>query len=263
MPPDTALPPAEPGLIGFFLALLSCPLYLLGFAFWVWMLVDCILREPDRLIWMFVIFFLSVPGALIYFVIRWLPRRRVRAPRFMGRWLRRREVERAEADARNIGNAHQFVLLGDVLRETGQLARAAEAYHEAVTREPETPQALWGAGTVARRMGRHEEAREYLAALMAIDRDYKFGDASLAYGHTLFDLGDVEAARAHILEHLDRRDDPEARILLARIHAAQGRADDARVLLEQLIVQLRPARDARNRRARSDASRLLRKLPRP
>jgi len=29
MPPDTALPPAEPGPIGFFLALLSCPLYLL------------------------------------------------------------------------------------------------------------------------------------------------------------------------------------------------------------------------------------------
>jgi len=42
--------------------------------FWIWMLVDCVTREPDtgstRLIWVIIIIFTSVLGAILYFVIR-------------------------------------------------------------------------------------------------------------------------------------------------------------------------------------------------
>lgn len=43
------------------------------FAFWAWMLVDCLLREPagmEKLVWILVIIFLPLIGAVLYFVIR-------------------------------------------------------------------------------------------------------------------------------------------------------------------------------------------------
>jgi len=241
---------------------LSGLLWLLGTALWVWMLVDCIRRDPDRGLWLWLLILFNFAGALIYFFVRYLPRASVRPPSFLGRWVRRREVLRAEADVRHIGNAYQYVTLGDVLRETGQLARAADAYAQAIAKEPDSAQALWGAASVEMQLGRFEEAKAHLAALMAIDPDYKLGDASLAYGRALLELGELDAARAHLEGHIQRRGDPQANVLLAAVHAERGEPQAARDLLEPLIEDLKPARDPTSRRARSDAARLLRKLPR-
>jgi hypothetical protein len=47
---------------------------LLGMAFWIWMLIDCITNEPsegnDKLIWVVVIVLTNWLGALIYFIVR-------------------------------------------------------------------------------------------------------------------------------------------------------------------------------------------------
>ncbi|MGC9435423.1 MAG: PLDc N-terminal domain-containing protein [Methanomicrobiales archaeon] len=47
---------------------------LIATIFWIWMLVDCVTREPDtgstRLIWVIIIIFTSVLGALLYCIIR-------------------------------------------------------------------------------------------------------------------------------------------------------------------------------------------------
>lgn len=53
-------------LVGLFVPLL----FLAGFAFWIWMLVDCIQRkmtENEKILWILVIIFGSFIGALIYF----------------------------------------------------------------------------------------------------------------------------------------------------------------------------------------------------
>lgn len=46
------------------------PIVLVTFAFWVWMLVDC-LKKPskDKLIWVLLIVFLNLLGAILYFFI--------------------------------------------------------------------------------------------------------------------------------------------------------------------------------------------------
>lgn len=56
--------------------LLLIPLLLLSlvcFAFWIWMLVDCLtnngLQGNDKIVWVLVILFASFIGALIYFFI--------------------------------------------------------------------------------------------------------------------------------------------------------------------------------------------------
>lgn len=50
------------------------PLSLLGTAFWIWMLVDCLRNEPnegnEKLIWVLVIALAGCVGAGIYFFVR-------------------------------------------------------------------------------------------------------------------------------------------------------------------------------------------------
>ena len=47
---------------------------ILGTLFWLWMLIDCAMKEPsegnDKLIWVIVIVFTNLLGALIYFFVR-------------------------------------------------------------------------------------------------------------------------------------------------------------------------------------------------
>jgi hypothetical protein len=47
---------------------------ILGSIFWIWMLIDCLTKEPDegnsKLVWALVIFFTHFVGAAIYFFAR-------------------------------------------------------------------------------------------------------------------------------------------------------------------------------------------------
>lgn len=61
--------------------LIGVPVALAVLAFWIWMLVDCLVHESDegneKVAWTIVIVFLQVIGAILYFVVR-RPRRRSR-----------------------------------------------------------------------------------------------------------------------------------------------------------------------------------------
>ena len=56
-----------------FMLIFSC-LGLGGCVFWIWMLVDCLTKEPsegnDKIIWVLVIVLLNWLGALIYLCVR-------------------------------------------------------------------------------------------------------------------------------------------------------------------------------------------------
>ncbi|MBA2287138.1 MAG: PLDc_N domain-containing protein [Ktedonobacteraceae bacterium] len=47
---------------------------IVGSIFWIWMLVECITREPsegnDKVVWLLIILFTHTVGALIYFFVR-------------------------------------------------------------------------------------------------------------------------------------------------------------------------------------------------
>ncbi|VVB92509.1 Uncharacterised protein [uncultured archaeon] len=64
--------------IGTMELLLILPFIILGFVFWLWMLVDCLKRPDDKfafggnyakIIWIIVIIFAGFIGALIYFFL--------------------------------------------------------------------------------------------------------------------------------------------------------------------------------------------------
>ena len=59
--------------------LLLLPIALLVFAFWIWMIVDCVRHETEgstKIAWLLIILFVGIIGAPLYFFVRRLPRRR-------------------------------------------------------------------------------------------------------------------------------------------------------------------------------------------
>lgn len=248
------------------LLLLHQPITLLMIAFWLWMLIHCARNDSDRGMWLWILFIGNFPAALVYFFVRWLPGARLSTgSSLFGRWAKRRQIPRLEAAARNIGNAHQFVELGEVYRETGRHDRAAECFSKALQKDALSLPALWGAAQVEMHRQNHPDARTHLEQILAKDGSYKFGDVSLAYCRTLCALNESAAARERLQQHLKRWTQPEAYVLLATIEIEQGEHAAARQLLESTLSDLSggPAYFARQNRAWArKAKRLLARLPR-
>ncbi len=233
--------------------------------FWMWMIYDCVRNDPDKNTWLWILIFLNVPGAIIYFLVRRLPLIDLPVPNYFSRWMRRRELWNAEAAAMNIGKAHQYVILGNLLCDLELFDRAADAYNTALEQEPSNAQALWGVASVEMKNKDFESAKWHLETLLKLEPEYKYGEASLAYGKTLLALQEFDAAKEHLEKHLQFWRKPEAYLMLAKIHAQQGNTQDARNLLEVMLRNLRGSPEyhyRRNLHLVREAKKLLRKLRR-
>jgi hypothetical protein len=241
---------------------------LLAFAFWIWMLIHCYRNEPDRFFWIWLMIILG-PGSLIvsviYFLVRWLPGNEIKTPAGLKRWTRGREIERLAIAAHQIGNAHQQIQLGDGLLETRQHDRVGEAYRNALEKEPKNLQALWGAAQVDMQKNQYDSAAQRLSELLSIDPQYKFGDVSLAYGKTLYELGNHDVAREHLEGHILRWRHPGSLFLLASLEHEQKNHNQAREHLHAMLQDINGSPKAIARKFgvwKSKAKKLLRKLPR-
>lgn len=62
------------GFLELFLVLPIIAVALLGTVFWVWMLIDCAIHEPnegnEKIVWILIILFTHFLGAAIYFFAR-------------------------------------------------------------------------------------------------------------------------------------------------------------------------------------------------
>jgi len=230
----------------------------------IWMIVECLRKDPDRYLWMFVMLVFQPFGPFIYFFVRWLPGNNIRLPKGIRRWERGKEIHRLESAALQIGNAHQFVQFGDVLRETGKHQKAGEAYSQALEKEPENCQALWGASLVDIEQKNFQAARNHLEKLLEIDPQYKFGDVSLAFGKTLYQLRETEEAYEHFQKYVKRWRHPEGLYLLATLQLERGDNLEARNTLQAMLMDINGSPRAIARKFgiwKSRARKLLKKLP--
>src|SRR5262245_43827005 len=245
--------------------LLQHPLALLAGGLWVWMLVHCARNDPERNLWLWILFLGNVPAAVIYFLVRWLPGARFSGgSSLLGRWTKSRQIPRLEVAARNIGNAHQFVELGEAYRETGKTDRAAECFQKALHKDPASLPALWGAAQVEMQRQNFAVARSHLEQILGRDGTYKFGDVSLAYCRALVSLNETDVAYTTLEQHLKRWTHPEAYVLIAMILIERGQHEPARERLEATLSDLSggPAFFARQNRAWArKARKLLARLP--
>lgn len=231
--------------------------------FWIWMLIHCLRTEPDRYFWIWVMVIAQPIGAIAYFVLRYLPSHEFTAPPFLRRWTRGRELVRLETAARQIGNAHQFIQWGNLLREVNQLDQADEAFQQALKKDGSNLQALWGAAQVASAQKRYSDVKSLTRQILDKDPQYKFGDVSLAYARALKETGDVDEALTHLEQHVKRWRHPEAVYLLSELYQEKGDNDAARNSLQGLILDINgsPTAIARKHgRWKSRAKQLLRKL---
>ncbi|MBD2184626.1 tetratricopeptide repeat protein [Aerosakkonema funiforme] len=237
---------------------------LLSTGFWLFMIYDCVQNERERNTWLWILIFLNFPGAVIYFLTRKLPRMDVTVPKYFTRWTRSRELWIAEADAKNIGKAHQFVILGNLLSEMGMLERAEIAYKTALEKEPDHTQALWGAAFVDMQNKKFGSAKEYLEKLLKLEPDHKYGDGSLAYAKTLVALQDWEAAKAHLEKDIRQWSHPEAYIMMATIQSQEGNPQEARRYVETMLSRVRGSsyfHYKRNRHWVNKGEKFLKSLP--
>jgi hypothetical protein len=233
-------------------------------AFFVWMLIHCYLHEPDRWFWVWIMIIAQGVGPIAYFLLRYVPSREFPAPAFLRRWTRARELARLETAAEQIGNAHQFVQWGDGLRELGLLGKAGAAYARALKKDPDNLQALWGAAQFATQQKQFADVIVYTKRVLDKDPQYKFGDVSLAHARALNELGQREAARTHLEQHVRRWRHPEALYLLATLCASQGDVKEARHHLTGLIQDINGCPSAIARkfgRWKSLSRQMLRRLP--
>lgn len=236
---------------------------ILATGFWLLMIYDCVKNDPQKNQWLWILIFLPYWGALIYFLVRRLPQISIPMPRQFTRWTRRRELWTAEANARNIGKAHQYVLLGNLLSETGLVERAETAYKTALEKEPDNLQALWGVSSISLKNQDFEAAYPYLQTLMKRQPDFKYGDVSLAYCRTLCKLGHTDQAIVQLERDIREWSHPESAILLATIYAQQGKQEAMRPILETMIARVNGSSYFHYRRSRpwvAKAEKMLRSL---
>jgi tetratricopeptide (TPR) repeat protein len=229
----------------------------------LWMLIECLRRDPERQMWWWIILFVPGLGPLAYFFVRWLPTHNVPMPRFVVGLRRGAEIRRLESAAYQIGNAYHFVHLGDALREMGHFDRAAESYDRALEKEPGNLAALWGAALIEMHFKNYESASERLQKILAADPLYKFGDVSLLYAKALLNLNRTDEAIAHLQKHVKRWRHPEGLYLLASLDFERGHTQEARDNLQAMLMEIEssPAPIARKQGTwRRRGRQLLRKL---
>ncbi|MEL6578827.1 MAG: tetratricopeptide repeat protein [Cyanobacteria bacterium J06621_12] len=214
-------------------------IYLLPTCFWIWMIVECIARDPQRKIWIWVLIFFNFPGAIVYFCVRCLPELDFPIARKIQRRVRRDELWNAEAAAANIGNAYQWVILGDVRRELGLFNKAKDAYSQAIEQEQDNLKALWGMVDIEYEQNDFTAAKEHLAHILKLKSDYEYGNAALLYIKVLLELQEEAAAQELLEKNIKVWNKPEAYLLLAEINIKQGETEVARRHLEKMVSNIR------------------------
>jgi hypothetical protein len=145
----------------------------------------------------------------------------------------------AEAGVQNIGKSHQYVILGNVLLEMGDIDRALAAYTEALIKESSNPNALWGCATIEIQQQKFDLARKHLKALLDKEPEYKRGEASLLYGKALYELAQWSVAKAHLDRDVKNWSHSESFILLAKIALQAGDRQAARGYLHTMLAKVK------------------------
>jgi len=207
--------------------------YLLGFAFWLWMFIDCYLRLGLNA-WHYLFFFIP-PSTLIYFILH--ARHILRGSSgkgLFGSGLKRR-VTRAE----------QLLRVADTLAARFELAEAyfeaqrfgeAEAYFRAVlASDPENNETAYYLGLCRLKQNDAAGALFFLEQVVSRDRKIRFGLAWLRYTDALLAVG----RRAEALE--ERRKlarvypRPLTEFAYAQLVAETGEKEKARAVLEDML----------------------------
>lgn len=140
----------------------------------------------------------------------------------------------AEAVAISPANASARVNLANALGQTGRVTEAAAAYREAIRLQPRYAEARAGLAVVLARQGATDEAIRELAE--AVRLDPSSADAHFNLANLLASVGRHDEAIARLFDTVRLRpSDPAARSNLGALLAQQGRFDEAIAQFEEAL----------------------------
>ncbi|MBD2494654.1 PLD nuclease N-terminal domain-containing protein [Nostoc sp. FACHB-280] len=238
---------------------------LLMAGFWLFMLYDCIRNEPDKRLWLWVLIIVNFFGAITYCFQRWIPREHFPVLKYWKNLTSSRKRRKAKVKAKSIKQAANYVNFSHHLPdELENFDQAAAANQQDFNNEDDHLQTLWNEVFIDIKNKKFTSAKSYLETILKIDPDYKYGDASLMYGETLFALQELETAKHHLENHIQNWNHPQAYIILAEILSLQGDVETARNYLETIIVKIQESSYFHYKRKRlvSKAAKLLRTIKR-
>ncbi|MBD2488005.1 tetratricopeptide repeat protein [Aulosira sp. FACHB-615] len=238
---------------------------LLMTGFWLFMLYDCIRNEPDKRLWLWVLIIVNFFGAIAYCFQRWIPRGHIPVQKHWRNLTSSHKRRKAKLKVKSIKKAAQYVNFSHHLSDDVEGFDQPTALNQPdFNNEDDNLQTLWHEAFIDIKNKKFTSAKSYLHTLLKIDPDYKYGDASLMYGETLFALQEFEAAKQHLENHIQNWNHPQAYIILAEILSHQGDVQTACNYLETIIVKIQESSYFHYKRKRlvNKAAKLLRTIKR-
>ena len=205
------------------------------------LIIHCVKTGRNQ-IWIWVLALLSIPGAIAYIAVELLPdllgnRRTKRAVRDVKGVLDpERELRKAERVALVSGDVASRQRYAEELSKQGRHAEAADVYRTLLTSLYETdPSLMLGLARAQFDSADAAGAKETLEALIAANPDFKSADGHLLFARAVEATGDADKALEEYRVLADYFPGGEAAVRYARLLSQQGRADDARRVLRELV----------------------------
>lgn len=199
------------------------------------MIVHFIRNRPEGY-WFWVIVFLGPIGAAVYFFVEVLPGLNWKPPVFE-RWERARRREWLEELVSESPSQEALCELAGIRAKDGGHDRAIELYGQALRRDPEDIESLYGRGLSAMETGDFASAVKDLTALAKAEPSYRLQQGNLALGEAYEGLGELDKAARVYRSILKRAQVSQAYFCLGRLLANQGETGQAREMMQEIIMK--------------------------
>src|ERR1035438_4998339 len=213
---------------------LTSPVWLIVFAFQIWMFIDAVRRQE----WLWAVFIFIGWGitALLYFffVYRAAAPSVTRGFELPGAQSRKR-IKELQAQIHHLDNAYHHFLLGDVYFQRGNLAEAEKCYRAALQRDATDIDTRAHLGQCLVRLNRPAEARPFLESVMHEKPDHDYGHTMMALAETLTALGETDNALQYWQHITQNHSYPRAKVQLAELYLAKNKKDAARAELKDVL----------------------------
>ena len=216
--------------------LISSAVFLVIFAFQVWMFIDA-LRRRD-FIWAFFIFIGYGLSAILYYFLVYRAQGALGNP--MARFelpgsADRRQIKSLRANIHNLDKPHLHLQLGDIYFSQGKLEEAEESYRAAYARDAKDEDIRAHLGTCLTRRGKTAEALPLLESVAAQNPRHDYGYTLMTLAETQTAAGQKDRALATWRQALGLYSYSRARVQFAELLAERKEYAEARKILDEEI----------------------------
>jgi len=203
------------------------------FLFNLWMIVDAIRRQ--EWIWVVILLAFCGIGTLWYYFHVYRGSgggmSGFELPGAQGR----RRIKELQAQIHHLDKAHHHSQLGDVYFSQGKLQLAEASYRAAMERDSADIDTRAHLGQCLLRQNRPAEARPLLEGVMHENPKHDYGHTMMALAETLTALGETDNAVLYWQHITANHAYPRAKVQLAELYAAKGKAAEARSELNDVL----------------------------